>query len=70
MLLGKKTNYKAVEDKSLGFVLVYKLALPSGKEATVLLNVYPVVVSKFDFDGLSNFRRDCYTGGSDSVGVR
>ena len=50
VLLGKKANYKAVEDKSLGFVLVYKLALPSGKEATVLLNVYPVVVSKFDFD--------------------
>ena len=47
MQLGTKRNYKEVEEKLLGFVLVctYKL-VPSCTEATVLLNVYPVFVSK------------------------
>ena len=47
MQLGTKRNYKVVEEKLLGFVLVYKYKLvPSCTEATVLLNVYPVFVSK------------------------
>ena len=55
--LGTKRNYKVVEEKLLGFVLVYKYKLvPSCTEATVLLNVYPVFVSKFDFDCESNIR--------------
>ena len=41
----------------MGFVLVYKYKLvPSCREETVLLNVYPVFVSKFDFDCESNIR--------------
>ena len=57
MQLGTKRNYKVVEEKLLGFVLVYKYKLvPSCTEATVLLNVYPVFVSKFDFDCESNIR--------------
>ena len=58
MQLGTKRNYKVVEEKLLGFVLVYKYKLvPSCTEATVLLNVYPVFVSKFDFDCESNIRK-------------
>ena len=58
MQLGTKRNYKVVEEKLLGFVLVYKYKLvPSCTEATVLLNVYPVFVSKFDFDCESNIRQ-------------
>ena len=56
MQLGTKRNYKVVEEKLLGFVLVYKLLVPSCTEATVLLNVYPVFVSKFDFNCESNIR--------------
>ena len=57
MQLGTKRNYKVVEEKLLGFVLVYKLLVPSCTEATVLLNVYSVFVSKFDFDCESNIRQ-------------
>ena len=53
---GTKRNYKVVEEKLLGFVLVYKLACTELHQATILLNVYPVFVSKFDFDCESNIR--------------
>ena len=54
MQLGTQKKNKVVEEKLLGFVLVYKYKLvPSCTEATVLLNVYPVFVSKFDFVNLT-----------------
>ena len=43
MQLGTKRNYKVVEEKLLGFVLIINKLVPSGTEATVLLNVYPVL---------------------------
>ena len=49
MPLGTKRNYKVVEEKLSGFVWYVNELVPSGTEATVLLNVYPVFVSKFDF---------------------
>ena len=50
--LGTKRNYKVVEEKLLDFVWYINKLVPSGTEATVLLNVYPVLkfVSKFDFN--------------------
>ena len=56
MQLGSKRNYKVVEEKLLSFVLVYKLACTELHGSEVLLNVYPVFVSKFDFDCESNIR--------------
>ena len=54
--LGTKKNYKVVEEKLLGFVLVHKLACTELHGSDSLLNVYPVFVSKFDFDCESNIR--------------
>ena len=54
MQLGTKRNYKVVEEKLLGFVLVYKLACTElhGGDSFVKC-VYPVFVSKFDFVNLT-----------------
>ena len=48
MQLGTKRNYKVVEEKILGLFWYINKLVPSCAEATVLLNVYPVFVSKFD----------------------
>ena len=54
--LGTKRNYKVVEENYwVLFWYINKLVLRC-TEATVLLNVYPVFVSKFDFDCESNIR--------------
>ena len=50
MQLGTKTNYKEVEEKLLGLFWYINKLVPSCTEATVLLNVYPDFVSKFDFN--------------------
>ena len=54
MQLDTKRNYKVVKEKILGFFWYINKLVPSCTEVTVLLNVYPVSVSKFDFDCESN----------------
>ena len=50
MPLGTKRNYKVVEENYWALFWYINKLVPSGTEATVLLNVYPVFVSKFDFN--------------------
>ena len=55
--IGTTGNCKEVKEKLLGFVMYINQLVPMCTEATVLLNVYPVFVSKFDFDCESNIRQ-------------
>ena len=54
--IGTTGNCKEVKEKLLGFVLVYKLACTELYGSDSFVNVYPVFVSKFDFDCESNIR--------------
>ena len=53
MQLGTKRNYKVVEEKLLGFVLVYKLACTELHGSDSFVRCVSRFVSKFDFVNLT-----------------